>query len=121
MGGHCSSCIDVIESSGKFKIVGLVAKNKKVKNKNKKYKIIGTDKDLNNIFKRYKYAHIAIGQIKNLNLRKKIFNKLKKIGFVLPVIISKKPMFQKKLIWVKVRSLCMIVLLIETQKLDQIQ
>ena len=30
-------------------------------------------------------------------------------------------MFQKKLIWVKVRSLCMIVLLIETQKLDQIQ
>ena len=57
MGGHCSSCVDVIESSGKFKIVGLVAKNKKVKNKNKKYKIIGTDKDLNNIFKRYKYTY----------------------------------------------------------------
>lgn len=96
MGGHCSSCIDVIESSGKFKIVGLVAKNKKDKNKNKKYKIIGTDKDLNNIFKRYKFAHIAIGQIKNLNLRKKIFNKLKKIGFVLPVIISKKAYVSKE-------------------------
>lgn len=88
MGGHCSSCIDVIENSGKFKIVGLVAKNKKTQNKNKKYKVVGTDKDLNKIFKKYKYAHISIGQIRNLNLRKNIFNKLKKIGFKLPVIIS---------------------------------
>jgi len=88
MGGHCSSCIDVIESSGKFKIVGLVAKNEKTQNKNKKYKVIGTDKDLIKIFTKYKYAHIAIGQIRNLNLRKKIFNRLKKIGYKLPIIIS---------------------------------
>ena len=88
MGGHCSSCVDVIENSGKFRIAGLVAKNKKTQNKNKKYKVIGTDKDLKKIFKTYKYAHIAIGQIRNLNLRKQIFNKLKNIGFKLPVIIS---------------------------------
>ena len=87
-GGHCNSCIDVIESSNKYDIAGLISKNKKSTNINK-YKIIGEDKDLPEIFKKYKLAHIAIGQIKNLDLRKKIFMKLKKIGFKLPVIISK--------------------------------
>lgn len=88
-GGHCNSCIDVIESTNKFKIVGLISKNKKFDIKKDKYKYIGEDRDLSKIFKKFKYAHITIGQIKNLDLRKKLFDKLKKIGFKLPTIISK--------------------------------
>ena len=38
-GGHCKSCIDVIESEKKYKIVGLIDKNKNSINKN--YKILG--------------------------------------------------------------------------------
>jgi sugar O-acyltransferase (sialic acid O-acetyltransferase NeuD family) len=96
MGGHCNACIDVIENTGKFKIAGLIAKNASVKNKNLKYKTLGTDADLKKIFNKYKYAHVAIGQIKNLDLRKKIFEKLKKIGFVLPTIISKNSYVSKQ-------------------------
>ena len=69
----------------KFKIVGFVDKNSK---KLLGYKKIGSDADLKKLLKITKYAHIGIGQIKNDNFREKIFLKLKKIGFKLPIIIS---------------------------------
>ena len=31
-GGHCNSCIDVIELEKKYKIIGLVDNKKKIKN-----------------------------------------------------------------------------------------
>jgi len=84
-GGHAKACIDVIELEKKFKIVGLVdIHRKKIFN----YNTIGADKDLRKLIKLTKYAHIAIGQIKNNLIREKIFKKLKNIGFKLPVIIS---------------------------------
>ena len=43
-GGHCTSCIDVIEMQQKFKIIGLIDNNKKKLSMN--YKIIGDDKKL---------------------------------------------------------------------------
>jgi|MGYP001171626249 sugar O-acyltransferase (sialic acid O-acetyltransferase NeuD family) len=91
-GGHAKSCIDVIESNSKFKIFGLVDKNyKKIKNIFQ-YRVIGDDNDLREIFLKYhvKYAHISIGLNKDLKKRRKIFLKLKKIGFKFPPIISKK-------------------------------
>ncbi len=96
-GGHARSCIDVIENTSKFKIFGLIDKNyKKIKNIFQ-YKVIGDDKDLEEIFFKHhvRYAHIAIGLIKNLEQRKKIFLKLKKIGFKFPKIISKKSYVSK--------------------------
>ncbi len=85
-GGHAVSSIDVIEKENKYKIYGLVDKNK-----NKffnKYKIIGTDKDLSKIKKIYNNALITIGQIKELFLREKIFKRLKALKFNLPIICS---------------------------------
>ena len=46
-GGHSTSCIDLIESTNKFKIVGVVS-NKKLKKINN-YPIIGNDDDLENL------------------------------------------------------------------------
>ena len=83
-GGHANSCIDVIESEKKYNIVGLVSNDKK---NTTKYSIICNDKQIKEKLNKYNYAHIAIGQIKSSNIRKKFFNLLSK-NFVLPVIKS---------------------------------
>ncbi len=85
-GGHCNSCIDVIELEKKYKVVGLV--DKKVNTYNQKYKILGNDKNLKIYLSKTNFAHITMGQIKNLNRRGELFNNLKKIGYKLPSIVS---------------------------------
>ena len=88
-GGHCRSCIDVIESSKTFKIAGIVEQPGSNKTKSiLGYPVIGYDNDLATLRKKYDYALITIGQIGSSNIRQKIFNQLKKSGFILPVIIS---------------------------------
>lgn len=89
-GGHCRSCIDVIESSDIFKIAGIVEQPGKDKSKLiLGYPVIGDDSKLAALKKQYDYALITIGQIGSSRFRQKIFNHLKKLGFVLPVIISR--------------------------------
>lgn len=95
-GGHSRSCIDVIDNTNNFKIIGYVEKNKRSKIHNTNLRKLGYDEDLSVIFKHVKYAHISIGQMKNLELRKNIFQKLINIGFKMPTIISKKSIISKK-------------------------
>ena len=76
-GGHCKSCIDVIEQQKKYKIIGIIDNKKKVGTKIFNYKVIGNDSYLSKI-KKCKNVHISIGQIKTSEKRKNIFEKLKK-------------------------------------------
>lgn len=85
-GGHCLSCIDVIELQNYYRIAGLV--DNKLRKKKFKYKILGKDEDLKQIFKKYKSALVTIGFIKDFEKREKTFLNLKKIGFKMPSIIS---------------------------------
>ena len=85
-GGHCKSCIDVIESSGEFTIAGIVDSKDKIGETVLGYKVIGSDDDLTELKQKYEYALITVGQIKSAAIRIKIFNSLNKIGFTLPVI-----------------------------------
>lgn len=95
-GGHAKSCLDVINSNDKiYKIAGLVDSNKSIK-KISNYKILGAEKDLRKIFKKYKYAIVGFGQIKSYKLRENSFKNLKKIGFKLPSIISNFAYFSNK-------------------------
>ena len=86
-GGHCKSCIEVIELQKKYKIIGIIDNKKKVGTKIFNYKIIGNDNDLAKI-KKCKNIHITIGQIKTSKKRVNIFNKFKKKNFKFPIIIS---------------------------------
>lgn len=90
-GGHANSCLDVVNSEKKYKVFGSISKI----NKNKFLKNLGTDKDLVKIRKKYKHAHIAIGFIKNYKIRKKLFNKAKKLKFLFPKIISSNSVVSK--------------------------
>ena len=87
-GGHCKSVIDVIELEDKYKIAGIIDKKELVGQEILGYKIIGCDDDLEELFKRYKYALVTVGQIESSSLRVTLFNLLKKIGYMLPIIIS---------------------------------
>jgi len=88
-GGHCKSVIDVIEQEGKFKIAGIIEKDRSLIGKKiLTYEVIGCDDDLKELRKKYDYALVTIGQIKNSTPRIKIFEKLKKLEFKLPSIIS---------------------------------
>ena len=89
-GGHSKSLINLITSINEFKILGLIENsisNKKILD----YPILGTDQDLIKYYKKgIIYCSIGLGQIKNPYKRIKLFNLLKKIGFKIPTIISKK-------------------------------
>jgi sugar O-acyltransferase (sialic acid O-acetyltransferase NeuD family) len=86
-GGHCKSCIDVIEQEGKFLIAGIIDKNTSITSLFG-YQILGNDNDLEKLISDYKYALIAIGQIKSPNIRINLFNHIKSLGFKLPSIVS---------------------------------
>ncbi|MBD3843951.1 MAG: acetyltransferase [Campylobacterales bacterium] len=87
-GGHCRSAIDVIELTNKYEIIGIVDTKENIGKKVLDYKIIACDDDLETIFKTCKNAMITVGQIKSNNLRVKLFEKAKHIGFTMPVVIS---------------------------------
>ena len=83
-GGHCKSCIDVIENENKYKIIGIIDKKKK---KLLNYKIF-EENYLNKKLITNNYALVTVGQIKNYKVRVKLFNRLKDLGFKMASIIS---------------------------------
>lgn len=87
-GGHCHSVIDVIETEGKYQIVGIIDRKELIGKKILSYTIIASDNELEKLFKTCKNIFITVGQIKSFQIRKNLFDKVKDIGFNLPVIIS---------------------------------
>jgi sugar O-acyltransferase (sialic acid O-acetyltransferase NeuD family) len=87
-GGHCNSCIDVIEQEDKFAIAGIIDVKEKVGQKILGYPIIGSDDDLPEIAERYDNFLITLGQIKSTTLRTKLYQRIKISGKKLPIIIS---------------------------------
>jgi len=87
-GGHCKSLIDVIEQENKYEVIGIVDTKENIGKEVLSYKIIACDDDLESIFETCKNVCIAVGHIKSSDLRIKLFDKVKQIGFHLPTIIS---------------------------------
>jgi len=86
-GGHAKSSIDVIKQTGKYVIYGVIDNDPKLKSI-LDLKIIGNDDNLEEIRKSCTNAFIGIGQIKSPKARIEILEKLKKIDYKLPCIIS---------------------------------
>lgn len=95
-GGHFRSCIDVIESSRKFKIIGVIDRSYKKKSEIFNYKYLGNDEEIDNLISKSNSFLITLGQIKDPKPRKIIFKKLKKCKANLPCIISKYAYCSKK-------------------------
>lgn len=87
-GGHCISCIDVIEQTGLYQIIGILDIPEKLGEKVLNYPVIGTDNELERFLPDCTDYLITVGQIKSSALREKLFQKIKMAGGNLPVIIS---------------------------------
>jgi len=87
-GGHAVACIDAIEQQSVYSIAGLIGLDEEMQTVCCGYRVVGTDAHLLEMRQLCANAHIAIGQIKTAALRKTLFEKLVKIGFNMPVIVS---------------------------------
>ena len=86
-GGHCASCIDVIEQEDKFEIAGIVDKGIAGGNL-LGYPVLGNDDSLLELRLNYDFALITIGQIKSPSIRIRLFELAKSHGYTLPTVVS---------------------------------
>lgn len=75
-GGHCKACIDVIEQTEQYEIVGILDLAELVDTSVLSYKIVGTDQEIVKYVKLGYSFLITVGQIKSAVLREKLFNQL---------------------------------------------
>ncbi len=87
-GGHCKSCIDVIELEGKFTIKGIFDKKENIGKNVLGYPIVGSDEDIAKYISSQSYFLITVGQIKSPDIRIAIFENLKKQKANMAIVIS---------------------------------
>jgi len=87
-GGHCKSCIDVIESEKRFEIAGILDIPENKGQVISGYPIIGIDEDIPALAKKHMSFFITMGHIKSPDFRIRMFTYLESLGVRIPVIIS---------------------------------
>jgi sugar O-acyltransferase (sialic acid O-acetyltransferase NeuD family) len=87
-GGHCQSVIDVVETTGLFKISGIFDKKENVGKKVFDYQIIGDDSEITKYVNKDNFFLITLGQIKSAELRRDLFIKLTSQGAQWATVIS---------------------------------
>ena len=84
-GGHARSMADCIERQHKYRIIGYTD----VEQQNSRYKYLGTDDALKECFERgVQNAAVAVGYMGKGVLRERLYEQLKSIGYLLPIIID---------------------------------
>ena len=88
-GGHCLSCMDVIEAEGRFSIRGVVSKRAEIQPHDVAgYAVIGIDDNLSQLLSKDTSALITVGQIKVPHVRQRLFKLAVEAGATFPVIAS---------------------------------
>ncbi len=87
-GGHCKSCIDVIEQEGNYVIAGILDTKELIGQKVLGYEYIGTDDDIGKFVDEGYSFLITVGQINTSSIRKKLFSLLSKSGAKIATVIS---------------------------------
>lgn len=87
-GGHCKSCIDVIEQEGKYKIIGILDNEELLGQNVLGYDFIGVDADINKFATQGYTFFITVGQIKSSAIRKKLFSLLNESNAKIATVIS---------------------------------
>lgn len=87
-GGHCRSCIDVLEQLGGYTIAGIVDVPEKQGQKILGYSIFAGDDQLDQLAKQYRNFLVTVGQLKTCTPRRRLFLSIQALGGNLPTIIS---------------------------------
>ena len=83
-GGHCRSCIDAIESEGRWRIAAIVGQAAQLGSSILGYPIDAVDADLPALRQRFSYALVTVGQIDSAALRIRLYQDALALGFSLP-------------------------------------
>lgn len=88
-GGHCKSVLDSLLSEGFYSEIGIIDKKENIGKKIMGISIIGTDDDLELLsLEGFAEGFITVGSVGNPSLRRKLFERLKNIGYQIPNIID---------------------------------
>lgn len=87
-GGHARSVIDLVESTGKWKLIGLIGYPEQVGSLILGYRVIGSDADLVKLRDTCGHALLAVGQIGAASQRLVLAQSLVQFDFESPTIIS---------------------------------
>jgi len=88
-GGHCKSVLDTILSIETYSDVAIIDLKENIGRTVLGVPIIGSDDDLSNLFDTgYKHAFITLGSIGTPRLRKVLYETIREIGFIIPIIID---------------------------------
>ncbi|MGL4806011.1 MAG: acetyltransferase [Bacteroidales bacterium] len=93
-GGHCKSCIDVIESTGYYKIAGILDRPEVLDQPVLNYIINGTDDDIA-LLPHDTQCLVTVGQLKSANLRKHLYEQILKEGLTPATVISPQAIVSK--------------------------
>lgn len=85
-GGHCRSCIEVIESTGRFRIKGIIDNKISKTETCLGYPFIGSDSDIDKIKTMNAMALVTVGQINSPYIRKNLYEILNSQEIKIPVI-----------------------------------
>lgn len=87
-GGHAKVLIDLINTSGQFEISGILDTQLEIGTKILNVPVLGDDDLLPGLYsKGIKNVCIAIGSVKDTTGRRILFEKVKKIGFLVPYLL----------------------------------
>lgn len=75
-GGHCKGCIDIIEQTGEYEIIGILDLAELLGTNVLNYQVIGTDHDIAKFVALGYHFLITVGQIKSPVLKSKLFDRL---------------------------------------------
>ena len=87
-GGHCRSCIDVIEQEGRFEIAGIVDVKEKKGQQVLYYPIIASDDELAVLREDVTYFLITLGQTRSSGPRKALYERVLGLQGILPTVVS---------------------------------
>ncbi|AHC16490.1 NeuD/PglB/VioB family sugar acetyltransferase [Salinispira pacifica] len=88
-GGHCRSCIDVIETEGKYEIAGIVDGALEKGSDVLGYPVLGEDEDIPELLSKITTnCLITVGQIKSPAVRVKLVELTAQLNASFPIIVS---------------------------------
>lgn len=88
-GGHCKVILDLLLKLQGYEIAGIIDLKKRIGDKVFGVPVVGTDSDLPKFFKKgVTRCFISVGSVGDAWVRVKLYNFVKKIGFILPNLIS---------------------------------
>ena len=87
-GGHCKSCIEVIESAGIYHIKGIIDLPNLLGSKTMGFPVIGNDDDLPQFIEEGFSFLVTMGHMGNAARRNLLFKKISDLGGSLPIIVA---------------------------------